>query len=69
MSTDAWITIAAMTGFAALSAFASWRANQPVRIGVPRLLPWRGIIIFSGFFAILALVHLINLAGVETGRQ
>ena len=34
----------------------------------PRLLPTTPIIIAGGFVALLALVHLINLAGVHTGR-
>jgi hypothetical protein len=34
----------------------------------PRLLPTTPILIASGFVALLALVHLINLAGVHTGR-
>jgi hypothetical protein len=34
----------------------------------PRLLPTTPILIASGFIALLALVHLVNLAGVHTGR-
>lgn len=34
----------------------------------PSLLPTTPVIIAGGFVAILALVHLINLVGVQTGR-
>jgi hypothetical protein len=34
----------------------------------PRLVPTTAILIVSGFIAILALVHLVNLAGIHTGR-
>jgi hypothetical protein len=34
----------------------------------PRLIPTTPILIASGLIAILALVHLLNLAGIVTGR-
>ena len=34
----------------------------------PRLIPTTPVLIVSGFIAILALVHLANLAGIHTGR-
>lgn len=33
----------------------------------PRRLPWRFIMILSGFLVVVTLVHLVNLLGVETG--
>jgi len=47
---------------------ASHRAAQPADPLRPRLVPWRGVIIASGFAAFVALVHLVNLAGFTTGR-
>ena len=35
----------------------------------PRLVPTTPILIASGFVALLALVHLANLAGVHTGHS
>lgn len=35
----------------------------------PRLVSTTSVLIVSGFIALLALVHLINLAGVHTGRN
>jgi hypothetical protein len=34
----------------------------------PRLLPTTPVLIASGFVAVLALIHLVNLAGLQTGR-
>lgn len=33
-----------------------------------RLLPWRSLIIIAVIIALLMIVHLVNLAGIETGR-
>lgn len=35
----------------------------------PRLIPTTPVLIVSGFVALLALVHLMNLAGIHTGRH
>ncbi|QIG46936.1 hypothetical protein G5V57_03735 [Nordella sp. HKS 07] len=34
----------------------------------PRLLPTTPVMIICAFVALLALVHLVNMAGVHTGR-
>lgn len=34
----------------------------------PRLIPTTPVIVIGGFVALLALIHLVNLAGVHTGR-
>ena len=34
----------------------------------PRLLPTTPIMMLAGFFALLALIHVVNLLGVHTGR-
>lgn len=34
----------------------------------PSLIPTTPVMIICGFIALLALVHLINLAGIHTGR-
>lgn len=61
-------TLMAFAACAALCAYASWKAARPVVFGKPRMLPWRTIIIISGAGAVLAMVHAVNLMGVETGR-
>jgi hypothetical protein len=62
-------TLGLLAFFAALCALAAWRDNQPVKSLNPRIIPWRWIIIVSFFAAILMLVHLVNLAGMETGSR
>ena len=34
----------------------------------PRLIPTTPVLIVSGFVALLAIIHLVNLVGVHTGR-
>lgn len=34
----------------------------------PRLIPTTPVLIICGFIALLALVHLLNLAGLHTGK-
>jgi hypothetical protein len=34
----------------------------------PRLMPTTTILLVSGFIALLAFIHLVNLAGLHTGR-
>jgi hypothetical protein len=34
----------------------------------PRLIPTTPVLIVSGFIAVLAIIHLINLVGFHTGR-
>ncbi|MGE0006789.1 MAG: hypothetical protein AB7S92_14490 [Parvibaculaceae bacterium] len=42
--------------------------RRPRRDLSPRLVPTTLIMLVGGFVAILALVHLANLAGLHTGR-
>lgn len=68
MTDELAVTLGVCAAFAAAFAYASWRAAQPTVFGKPRLLPWRTIIIVSGFCALVALVHVVNLLGFQTGR-
>lgn len=69
MAEDFWITLAAVVGFVGFCIYASWRANLPPNPKKPRLLPWNALIIFSAFLAFLAIVHFVNLLGVDTSRR
>lgn len=54
----------------AAAVFCGWRGalpSDPVR--GPRLVPWRALMIAFVMLAFLMLVHLANLAGIETGRR
>jgi len=68
MSPDFALTLAVAGLFSGLFALASHRAALPADPLRPRLVPWRPVIVASGFAALIALAHLINLAGVQTGR-
>ena len=68
LTSDLVFSLAALAAAGGVFWFASHRAAQPADPLKPRLVPWRGVIIASGFAALIALVHLVNLAGVETGR-
>jgi len=62
------LTIALLVLSVAVSILARFMSNRPVQPGRARLVPWNVILIFAGAFAILMVAHLVNLAGIETGR-
>jgi Flp pilus assembly protein protease CpaA len=66
-----WIvTLGAAAVLAGVATFAGWRGARPSDLTRgPRLIPWRFIMVLSAAFVLLALVHLVNLFGVETGRR
>jgi hypothetical protein len=61
------VTLTALAVAVAIFVYGSWRAAQPANPLKPRMIPWRPLIIFAGVAALLMLVHLVNLAGVDTG--
>lgn len=67
--TDFIVTGAALAVCLILGLVANWKAGQPWNDAKPRVLPWRLIMIFSVFGFVLALVHMLNLAGFETGPE
>ena len=69
MSLDFIFTVTAMICSVMLAIVANWRAGLPWNDAKPRILPWRLILIFSGFVFVVLLIHLVNLAGVETGPE
>lgn len=69
LTPDLILTLTAIALFGGLFALASHRAAKPADPLNPRLVPWRPIIIISGFAMLVAIVHLVNLAGVETGQR
>jgi hypothetical protein len=65
---DLPLTLALAAAFAALTVFCGWRGARPLDIVKgPRLAPWRMLMLLSATGCILMLVHLVNLAGMQTG--
>jgi energy-converting hydrogenase Eha subunit A len=58
------IALVAMT----VVGIVTWREKQPRQSLEPSLVPATPVILFSGIVALLAIVHLVNLLGVHTGR-
>ena len=69
MSSEVLITLGVLVGSAGLAAFGQWRGGRPADPMRPRLIPWTPVVLIATFAAVLALVHLLNLAGLETGRR
>ena len=46
----------------------AWLEKRPRATLQPRLFPTTPVMLVVGFVGLLALVHLVNLAGVHTGR-
>jgi hypothetical protein len=62
-------TLAIAAALLALAVFAGWRgARPPNPLKGPRLIPWRMIMLLAAACLLPMLVHLVNLAGVTTGR-
>jgi len=63
------LTFSLIAALAALALFCGWRGARPPdpRRG-PRLVPWRFLMLLSAGGALLVLVHLVNLLGLQTGR-
>ena len=63
------LTLTALIAATGLAVFANWKAGQPWDDMKPKVVPWRIVMIFSVFAILLALVHLANLSGIETGPE
>lgn len=64
------VTLALAATFLTLGLFAGWRgARAPNPHAGPRMIPWRLIMLLSAAAVMLMLAHLLNLAGVTTGRR
>ena len=66
---DLAATLAALAASLVIAGVAGWLGARPpdLRRG-PRMVPYRMIMLLSGAAGLLFLVHLVNLAGVHTGR-
>lgn len=61
-------TAGILTAAAAVAGAMVWAERRPRDITRPRLLPTTPILFVSLFVGLVAVVHLINLLGFQTGR-
>lgn len=65
-----WIlTISGLIAFIVLAVIANYRAGLPWNDAQPRIVPWKLVLVFSGFAFFVLVVHLVNLVGIETGPE
>lgn len=67
---DWGVTLGVIFAAVAVAVFAGWRgARAPDLMRGPRLTPWRLIMLLAAAAAMLGVVHVVNLLGVETGQR
>ena len=60
------VTLGLLVAALAFTAFAGWRgARPPDLVKGPRMAPWRFLMILSAALAMLLVIHLGTLAGME----
>ena len=64
---DLILTIIGLIGFFGVAILANKKAGEPRNDERPSRVSWPLVLIFSGFCIVVLFVHLINIAGVETG--
>ena len=58
------LTLALLIAATGLMIFAGWRGGRPLDLTKgPRMMPWRFIMLLSGAFAALLLIHVGTLLG------
>ncbi len=66
---DLGLTLVIAIGAALLAALSGWLgARPPDPLRGPRLAPWRFLMLVSAAVVLMTIVHLVNLAGLRTGR-
>jgi amino acid transporter len=66
---ELWMTLAALLGGGALVAAMAILERRPRKGLTPHLLPTTPLLFVGVVVGLLALVHLLNLWGIHTGRQ
>ena len=63
-----WLTLGAFLACVAIVGIMAWLERRPRQSLNPRLIPTTPVLLVFGFMGLLALVHLLNLYGIQTGR-
>tara|TARA_X000000950_G_scaffold243510_2_gene298867 strand:+ start:212187 stop:212420 length:234 start_codon:yes stop_codon:yes gene_type:complete len=69
LSAEFILTLIGFLAGIAFCVFASHRAGKPYDDMKPKRLPWHLIMVLAAFFAVIMLVHMINIFGYETGPE
>jgi len=64
-----WLTIAVLLVSIGVVGYLSWLERRPRTSLTPRMIPTTPVLMVFGSIALLALVHLVNLYGMHTGRR
>ncbi|MEL7481021.1 MAG: hypothetical protein AAGJ29_05635 [Pseudomonadota bacterium] len=64
---DLAFTLAGLAAVLGIAVLSNWQAGREWNGLRPRIIPWKFVLILSGFLAIVLIVHVVNLLGVETG--
>ena len=66
--TELWLTLGIFLGCSAIVTLMVWLERRPRVSLEPRMVPTTPILLVFAFIGLLALVHLLNLWGIHTGR-
>jgi hypothetical protein len=66
--TELWLTLAVLILGVGLAAAMAVLERRPRKDFNPRLVPTTPIMLLAAMVGLLALVHLVNLWGIHTGR-
>lgn len=62
-------TLIILTVTAAFAGFARYMESRPLPPDRIKMVPWTSLLLICVFVIVLMLVHLANLAGIETGQR
>jgi hypothetical protein len=68
LTSEFYWTLAIFIVAAAIVVIMAWLERRPRSGFEPLLLPTTPILLVSGIVAIMSVVHLLNVAGLHTGR-
>jgi ABC-type Mn2+/Zn2+ transport system permease subunit len=67
-STEFWVTLGAFLAGLGLAGAMAWLERRPRLSLDPRIVPTTPLMFAGVIAAVLALVHLLNIEGIHTGR-
>ena len=66
---ELWLTLVSLAFGAGLAAAMAIIERRPRKSLDPRLIPTTPFLLIGALIGLVALVHLLNLWGINTGRQ